>query len=157
MSDTNVTGGCLCGAIRFRATRRLTGAFICHCRMCQRASGSAFSVNALYTREGFELPQGQPTWYASSKVADRGICGTCGSQMFNRYSAPEWTGWISISLGAHDDPNAVPAERHFGMESRQAWLQIHDALPTSEYPDSFVEDVARGGSDAYAALPKNAD
>ena len=157
MSEGTVTGGCLCGAIRFQASRRLTGALVCHCRMCQRASGTAFSTNVLYPREGFQLTKGQSLWYASSKVADRGFCGACGSQLFNRYSTPEWSGWISISLGAHDDPNAVPAERHFGMQTQQAWLQIHDDLPVSEYPDSFIDDVAVGDTDAYAALPRNVE
>jgi len=157
MGDETVTGGCLCGAIRYEASQRLSGGLICHCRMCQRATGSAFTPNVLYARKRFQLTQGQPIWYQSSGIAERGFCGTCGSQLFLRYSVPGWSGWISVTLGTHDDPNAVPAERHFGTQTRQAWFQIHDDLPTSEYPDSFLEDAALGDNDAYAAIPRDVE
>lgn len=98
---------------------------------------------------------GEPTWYASSEIAERGFCSACGAQLFVRYSVPEWTGWISCSLGSHDDPNAVPVERYFGTETRQAWLQIHDSVPVSEYPDDWLEDVTSGKNDTYNALPRN--
>jgi len=157
MSGETVTGGCLCGAIHYQASHRLSGGFICHCRMCQRATGSAFLVSALYPRKHFQLTQGEPLWYASSKVADRGFCGACGSQLFNRYSTPEWSGWIGVSLGSHDDPNAVPAECHVGVESQQAWLELDDDLPKHEVPDSFLEDPAAGNRDAYAAIPQTVE
>ena len=126
----------------------------CHCRMCQRVSGSAFWAATLYPREHFQLTQGEPVWYASSKVVDRGFCGTCGSPLFARYSTPEASEWISISLGSHDDPNAVPAERHYGVETKQAWLELDDDLPTQQYPDSYIEDLAAGRGDIYLTIPK---
>ena len=121
---------------------------------CQRLTGSAFWATTLYPREHFRLTQGEPIWHSSSKLADRAFCGVCGSQLFARYSAPEFSGWIAVSLGSHDNPNSVPAERHFGVESQQAWLKLNDDLPTHEYPDSFIENAAAGNSDAYAAIPK---
>ena len=48
----------------------------------------------------------------------------------------------------------MPAEGHFGVESKQAWLKLDDDLPTHEYPDTFIENVAAGSSDTYAAIPK---
>ena len=155
MSDEIINGGCLCGAIRYQASRRINDAMVCHCRNCQRLSGSAFWVSTLYPRENFQLTQGEVVWYSSSELLDRAFCGTCGSQLFGLYSTPEFSGWISISLGSHDDPNAVPAESHLGVESQQAWLKLDDDLPKHEYPETFIEDAAAGNSDAYAAIPKN--
>ena len=154
MSDETINGGCLCGAIRYQASHRIGGAIPCHCRRCQRITGSAFWVGTLYPRENFQLTQGEVIWYASSELCDRAFCGTCGSQLFALYSKPEFSGWIGIALGSHDDPNAVPAEAHFGVESQQAWLKLDDDLPTHKIPDTFIEDAAAGNSDAYAAIPK---
>ena len=134
------TGGCQCGAVRFEACRRLTGAFICHCRMCQRSTASAFSVNTLYPRDAFKLT-GDIRWYASSDIADRGFCPNCGTSVVIRYHAPEWSGWFAVSVIAHDDPESIPAEAHVGVESKLSWLNIDDGLPCITYPEAFLEDI----------------
>ena len=77
-----MTGGCLCGKIRYQAAQRMTGVLVCHCRMCQQATGSAFFPSALYPRETLEFTVGEPTWYASSEIAERGFCSACGTQLF---------------------------------------------------------------------------
>ena len=134
------TGGCQCGAVRFEASRRLTGAFICHCRMCQRSTASAFSVTTLYPRDAFELT-GEIRWYASSDIAERGFCPNCGTSMAIRYSTPEWSGWFAISVVCHDDPESIPAEAHLGIESKLSWLNVDDGLPCMTYPETFLEDI----------------
>ena len=138
------TGGCLCSGVRFEASMRITGALFCHCRMCQRASGSAFSLNVVYPRSRLVITQGEPSWHHSSKIADRGFCPGCGTPLFVRYSVAEWENWIAVSLGAHDYPEHIPAERHFGVESQLPCVQLADDLPKVSYPDSFLNDVATG-------------
>jgi hypothetical protein len=153
-NDTKVTGGCLCGAVRYCAGERLSGGMICHCRMCQQASGTAFSLNAIYVRDAVQITLGEPTWFASSEIAERGFCAKCGSPLFVRYSVPEWRGWIAVAIGSHDEPEKIAPERHFGTESRLSWLETDDGLPQSDYPDTFLEQVSVGGNLAYQSLPQ---
>ncbi|MEM7120991.1 MAG: GFA family protein [Pseudomonadota bacterium] len=136
----SATGGCQCGAVRFEACRRLTGAFICHCRMCQRATGSAFSATTLYPRDAVKLT-GEIRWYASSDIADRGFCPNCGTSVVIRYHPPAWSGWYAISVTTHDDPESIPAEAHTGVESKLSWLNVDDGLPCMTYPETFLEDI----------------
>ncbi len=142
------TGGCQCGAVRFEASRRLTGAFICHCRMCQRSTASAFYVGTLYPRDAFKL-MGEIHWYASSDIADRGFCPDCGTSLLVRYHAPEWSGWFAVSVTAHDDPESIPAEAHLGVESKLSWLNIDDGLPCMSYPETFLENIGADGNEVY--------
>ena len=149
-----MVGGCLCGAIRYSAGERLSGGMVCHCRMCQRASGSAFSYNAIYVLDSLVITQGEPSWFTSSEIAERGFCAQCGSPLFMRYSVSEWRGWIAVAVASHDRPEEIPAERHFGIESEMSWLHDSDKLPRSTYPEGFMANVAVDGNAAYATLPR---
>ena len=147
-------GGCSCGAVRYRVGKRISGGMICHCRMCQRATGTAFSLNAIYVRDSLEITRGEPTWFASSNIAERSFCSRCGSALFIRYSVPEWQGWIAVTVGSHDAPERIPPEHHFGTESQMHWLVMDDGLPRSSYPETFLDDVAVDSNAAYGALPR---
>ncbi|GMG84077.1 GFA family protein [Paralimibaculum aggregatum] len=121
-----VTGGCQCGAVRFRVTGGLGRASICHCRMCQRATGGAFAP--LVGARGVEW-QGTPARFASSDVAERGFCAACGTPLFY---APLGSEVVELMIGALDDPGAVTPELHYGVESRVPWLQLADGWPAQE-------------------------
>lgn len=120
-----VTGGCQCGAVRFRA-ERLGRASVCHCRMCQRAAGNVFAV--LVSAEGVTF-EGEPGRWASSDIATRGFCRTCGTPLFYKGSAGQG---LNLMVGALDDPGAAPAALQYGIESRIAWLSTLDDLPAHE-------------------------
>lgn len=102
-------GGCLCGAVRYRITAPITEIDACHCGMCRKHTGGI----AL----GFEVPPGGIEWqetealrlYQSSKFAERGFCGVCGSGLFWRATAegPE-KGLLSLGAGSLDDLNGLP-------------------------------------------------
>ncbi|MEM7742598.1 MAG: GFA family protein [Pseudomonadota bacterium] len=123
MSDT-VTGGCQCGAIRYRATS-LGRASICHCRMCQRAVGNAMTPLVVARGVAWE---GTPAWFASSNISERGFCAICGTPLFLRdVDGPE--GEIEIMIATLDEPEqAIPAH-HYGVESRLSWVKLADGLP----------------------------
>lgn len=123
---TEITGGCQCGAVRFTIHQPLGGFGICHCRMCQRATGNAFAP--LVSARSVEW-HGEPARWASSDIADRGFCGTCGTPLF--YD-PHASDDIEIMVGALDDPDQVKPRRHNGVESWVAWLHIDDGLPREE-------------------------
>ena len=94
-----LTGGCQCGAVRFALTAAPNKISICHCRMCQKASGAPFASFADVNRTSFAWTKGQPSFFRSSSIADRGYCGACGTPLsFGRIDGER----IEIMTGAFD-------------------------------------------------------
>jgi hypothetical protein len=126
-------GGCLCGGVRFRINGRLGPAGYCHCKQCQRASGSAFAANAPVRTAYFELLSGaeEVCEYESSAGKLRAFCRRCGSPLYSRRDAePEIR---RIRLGTLDaDPERRPLA-HFFVDSKAPWYSIEDDLP--QYPE----------------------
>lgn len=123
MTGPHPTGGCQCGRVRYTVTGGLGRASLCHCRMCQRATGNAFAP--LVTARGVVFA-GTPARFASSDVAERGFCRDCGTPLFYAFVGAED---VELMLGALDDPDAVSPALHYGVESRVAWLHLADGLP----------------------------
>ena len=128
-------GGCLCGGIRFRITGKLGPAGFCHCKQCQRASGSAFAANAPVRTHYFEITSGRELLreYESSARKFRAFCGRCGAPVYSRREEePEIR---RIRLGSLDsDPERRP-QGHFWVSSRAPWYSIEDSLP--QYPEGL--------------------
>jgi hypothetical protein len=120
----HATGGCQCGAVRYRVTGALGSAGICHCRMCQRAAGNAFAP--LVTARGV-VWQGEPARWASSNIAERGFCARCGTPLFLRDLDRDDE--VELMIGTLDDPGLTPPDHHYGVESRVPWLKLADGLP----------------------------
>jgi len=133
------TGGCLCGAVRYEGGE-LWGAAYCHCRICQKSVGNAFSAFAQFPRDSFRLTHGEPRWYRSSELGERGFCAECGTPLFVRYLTAEFSDWIVALIGSLDHPETVAPRRHFGAESMLPWLEIVDDLPRDSYPENFIEE-----------------
>jgi hypothetical protein len=74
-----LTGGCQCGAIRFAVSAAPTRISICHCRMCQKASGAPFASFADIEKENFSWTRGKPASFQSSSIAMRDFCSACGT------------------------------------------------------------------------------
>jgi len=119
------TGGCLCGAVRYEARVVDSENWYCHCRMCQKATGSVVSTSAIVPKTKLHMIKGDPKFYQSSQFVERGFCADCGSPMFFR---PTKEDWISILSGTLDDPELAPPQGHYGVESRVSWLKIEDDL-----------------------------
>ena len=121
-------GGCLCGGVRFRITGKLGPAGYCHCRECQRASGSAFAANAPVRTRYFAFSAGEElvTEYESSPGKYRAFCRRCGSPVYSRRdSEPELR---RIRLGTLDaDPERRPLV-HVWVSEKAPWYQIGDTL-----------------------------
>lgn len=117
--ETTVTGGCQCGAVRYRATAMLDNAHVCHCRMCQKAAGNVFAALVAAPNDALTFTRGQPSAFRSSAHVERGFCGQCGTPLFFRGTA---SGRTNLMIGSLDDPASFPVLTEMGMESRIAWL-----------------------------------
>jgi hypothetical protein len=118
------TGGCQCGALRFRVSGTLGASSICHCRMCQKAFG-AYYAPFISTR-GAELTwtRGSHKTFRSSNFVERGFCADCGTPL--TYEAPDG---ISIAAGAFDDPSALPPVVQYGIEAKIGFVDHLHELP----------------------------
>ena len=127
MSDEGkITGGCLCGAVRYESTKQPHKVGYCHCRMCQRASGAPVAVGVYFHGDTFRFVQGKPKYYRSSATVERGFCGKCGSRLIYRILGSDS---ISVEVGSLDHPGTTPPAYHIGIESQISWFEINDELP----------------------------
>lgn len=129
-----LSGGCQCGAVRYRATAIQDNAHICHCRMCQKASGNYFAPLVGVAMADFRWTRGAPGTFRSSEPVERGFCRDCGTPLYYRNVQG---GHISIMLGSLDEPARVPPLRQYGNEAR---LPFFDDLPHLDGRSSRTED-----------------
>ena len=134
MTNNVLTGGCQCGAIRFRVEGELTDASVCHCRMCQKAFGAFFAP--LVNTKGATLTwtRGQPKHFASSNFVKRGFCENCGTPL--SYEAPDG---IALSIAAFDHPEKIPPTVQFGIEGKIPYV---DGIPSLPSRDTMADSVA---------------
>ncbi len=135
------TGGCQCGALRYRIDGEISYPHICHCRMCQKASGNYFLPLGAAERTEFHLTRGEPTWFQSSGVVRRGFCSRCGTQLF--FDIPEIDN-INIVLGSLDEPERVKPVAQCGTGSRLSFIYECESLPveTEEASADWLAKVA---------------
>ncbi len=132
-----ITGGCLCGAIRYQISAPAIDVSICHCRMCQRFTGGQVVAGAFFPIEAFRFTQGEPKYYKSSPIAERGFCADCGSGlMYGALVKAPWSDWYWVLVANLDNPENFPPAAHFGIESQMPWLDVHDEFPRVRYKDS---------------------
>lgn len=128
MSDKRVyEGGCLCGAVRYRATAPPLRGVICHCSMCRRHSGAPMLAFVHFPKDGFQWLKGEPTRYRSSRFAQRGFCSACGSTLTMHEEVLEDR--VQVALGSLDEPGQVKVDDHVWTQEKIPWLEIEDKLP----------------------------
>jgi hypothetical protein len=112
-----ITGGCQCGAVRYAMhVARVEKPHVCHCRMCQRATGGLFAALAGCAKDRLEWVKGTPAVFASSNLASRGYCRDCGTPLTFSYNQPEAR--IYVTIGSLDDHEHAAIEKQFGVESK---------------------------------------
>ena len=124
-----VTGGCLCGAVRYEARVHLRDAYYCHCRTCQRTTGAPAEIGVLVEPGTLRYSAGEPLFYQSSPFGKRGFCGRCGSRLIWQHvddAHPEYT---NVSAGSLDRPGDVVPVSHQCVESQLPWYRLDDTLP----------------------------
>jgi hypothetical protein len=128
------TGGCQCGAVRYAFYAPLENAHVCHCRMCQRATGGLFASLAGGQAGNFAWTRGTPAFFASSSLAKRGFCEKCGTPLSFKYDT--LTARIYTTIGSLDDPGQVELVKQYGIESRISWVKFCDAVPEERTGES---------------------
>ncbi|HKP80277.1 MAG TPA: GFA family protein [Phenylobacterium sp.] len=118
------TGGCQCGAVRFRVEGELGHASICHCRMCQKAFGAFYGPYVSMRPEQVTWTRGERKQFASSNLVSRGFCGDCGTQL-----TFEGAGFFDIAIGAFDDPSDIKPTLQIGLEAKLPWVDELGRLP----------------------------
>jgi len=141
MGEVVHTGGCQCGAVRFRVTGELKDASICHCRMCQKAFGAYYAPLVSTRRARLEWTRGAPKRFRSSNVVQRGFCGECGTPL--TYEAPDG---VAVAAGAFDDRTGLAPWVQYGIEGKLPYVDGLPALPQrrteeDEAAAAFLADV----------------
>lgn len=146
MNKTTKSGGCQCGRVRYTAVVDPAEAYLCHCRMCQRATGG-FAASFVGVRQSDVAWEVEPDWYASSPIARRPFCSHCGTPLSFRFK--EGSVKMDLTVGSFDDPADFRPKHHFGAESlHEAWLDT-SSLPrirTDEY-DVLVQKWKDAGAE----------
>lgn len=118
-------GGCLCGALRYCVRAEPARASVCHCRNCQRRTGSAFGIGAYFREADVELRGARKTYEYRSDETGRWLrmefCPSCGNTV--TWTAEALAGMRAIAGGSFDDPNWLKIDRHGWIRSKQAWVE----------------------------------
>lgn len=129
-------GGCACRRIRYRCDAEPIFQLICHCRDCQRASGSAFAAVVFVPTDGFRLTGGEPHYHTvqsdTGNPMQRGFCRDCGSPLLIR--KPERPYLTLLQAASLDDPDLFQPALEIFTSRAQRWTESRDTIPAR--PDS---------------------
>jgi hypothetical protein len=120
------SGGCLCGAVRYRVDGPLRPVVACHCRECRRQSGHYYAATQAPARAVEIEDAGTLTWYRSSAEAERGFCGRCGAALFFRVEERDV---LSILAGSLDAPTGLRLAGHIFTGEKGGYYPLDDGLP----------------------------
>ena len=124
-------GGCDCRAVRYRLHSRPMFVHCCHCRWCQRESGTAFALNALIETDRVELLAGPVDLVDTPSHSGKGQliarCPTCRIALWSHYGGNRPLSFIRV--GSLDDPDAFPPDVHIFTASRQPWMVLPEGTP----------------------------
>jgi hypothetical protein len=129
-----LTGGCQCGAVRYRIDGAPVYAALCHCHDCRRSAGAPMVHWTCFPAGAFTLLQGALTDYQSSPNATRSFCPVCGTGILYRNEAV-LPGLIDVQGGTLDDPEALPPGIHVQTADQLSWMKTAQDLPAFDrYP-----------------------
>ncbi|TRW18228.1 GFA family protein [Glacieibacterium frigidum] len=128
-----IEGGCQCGAVRYRVSAADLKVYACHCRECQRQSGSAFALSAPVRSADFALTGDVGVWSRGTASGARtacSFCAACGTRIHHQSSAaPEW---LTLKPGTLDDTSGLFARAHIWTAHRQPWVILDPAVEAFE-------------------------
>ncbi len=153
LADQLIKGSCLCGSVRIEVSLPPISTGYCHCRICQKFTGSAMSTWTAFPLSGVRFTDKEPQYFASSPIAERGFCSVCGSSLTYRLVRPNPAAYLVLFTSCLDTPEKFAPRVHGGMESKMHWLDILDDFPRTTCAES------RALQDAWTSVglpePKN--
>ena len=142
-----LTGGCQCGRVRYRIEAPDLDAYLCHCRMCQRATGGIAAALKQVRRDAVTWER-EPDRYRSSAIARRGFCRECGTPLTYEGDGSDA---LDLTVGSFDEPGRLRPVSHSGAESlHEAWLDTRH-LPRERTADN--PRIVAKWMDACGTLP----
>jgi hypothetical protein len=129
---TILTGGCQCGAVRYRFNGTVGDAGVCHCRMCQKAGGNFGLVLVSMPKSELTFTRGKAAEFRSSPIVARGFCAACGTPLYMLED-----GWpiYEVTVGSLDEPDRVAPTHQVGIESERRWFHTLSDLPAKRTED----------------------
>ncbi|HWM29786.1 MAG TPA: GFA family protein [Woeseiaceae bacterium] len=131
-NESIMSGGCGCGAIRYRMASKPLFVHCCHCRCCQRETGSAFALNALIEADRVSLLAGAPEAIATPSASGKGQkitrCPECRVALWSNYAgAGDRVHFVRV--GTLDNPDLLPPDIHIFTSTKQPWVVLADGKP----------------------------
>ena len=125
-----LTGGCLCGHVRYEAGGEPFHLTVCHCSLCRRAAGAPMVAWCSVPRAEYRVVADAPTRFKSSAKGTRTFCPRCGTPL--TFESDEHPNEIDITAASLDDPEAMPPRDHTRAATKLSWVRLADGLPA--YP-----------------------
>ena len=132
MLSENVTGGCFCGAVRYKATSAPIGSMVCHCQSCRRIAASPAVAWVTFNKAHFQFTSKAPSEFGSSQGVRRTFCSTCGTQL--TYENAKSEAEVDITTCSLDHPEPFAPTHHSWLSDNVPWVRFGDGLPS--YPES---------------------
>ena len=155
-SETEIfEGGCTCRRVRYRMTSRPMFVHCCHCRWCQRETGTGFALNAMIEADRVELLSGEvelvDTPSASGKGQKIWRCPTCHIAIWSNY-AGAGDGIRFMRVGTLDEPDRLPPDIHIFTMSKQPWVILPEGVPAVREYYRPKEMWPKASQDRFAAV-----
>lgn len=135
--ELSMTGGCLCGAVRYEATGEPFRVIHCHCRSCRKHTGAPAATLPVYRFDQVSFSGDDRKIYPSSPGVGRAFCGTCGTSLTWEAELGGYGPICALHISSFDDPDALVPSAHSFYADRISWFDIADDLPRYE---GFVID-----------------
>ena len=139
-SNQTREGGCTCRQVRYRLTSAPLFVHACHCRWCQRETGTAFALNAMIEADRVELLAGAPEMVLTPSLSGKGQkiwrCPSCRIAVWSNYGGAGDAARF-VRVGTLDNPDALPPDIHIFTESKQPWVVLPEGTPAvAEFYDA---------------------
>lgn len=136
-----VSGGCLCGRIRYEAEVFLKNGYICHCTICQKSTGQPAEITVLIKPGTLKYLGEEPKYYVSSPSGKRGFCPDCGSRLVWQALKAEDDWQTNLTVGCLDNPAEARVTSHIYADTQLPWYQPCEHLPkfTEETSAAMLE------------------